>query len=109
MPETATSVKDLILNPATYDPTQFDDETRRLLRATIDYFEGVGKQELLRRDHAAEFVDDFLEFVKREKLFATFLTPAAFGGGDTNRRWDTARNAALSEIFGFYGLAYWYA
>src|SRR6266700_4193092 len=48
-------------------------------------------------------------FVKKEKLFATFLTPAAYADGDENRRWDAARNAALSEIFGFYGLAYWYA
>ncbi|MCE5290317.1 MAG: acyl-CoA/acyl-ACP dehydrogenase [Nocardiaceae bacterium] len=109
MPDIATSVKELFLNPSTYDPTQFDDETRRLLRATIDYFEGVGKQELLRRDHDAEFTADFIAFSKREKLFSTFLTPAAWAGGDPNRRWDTSRNAALSEIFGFYGLAYWYA
>ena len=29
--------------------------------------------------------------------------------GDPDKRWDTARNAALSEILGFYGLGYWYA
>ena len=32
-----------------------------------------------------------------------------YADGDPNKRWDAARNAALSEIFGFYGLAYWYA
>ena len=109
MPEIAKSVKDLFLNPRTYDPSQFDAETARLLRATIDYFEGVGKTELLRRDHDAEWVTDYLDFVKREKLFSTFLTRADYADGDENRRWDTSRNAALSEIFGFYGLAYWYA
>ena len=114
MPEIAKSVNDLFLNPRTYDPSQFDAETARLLRATIDYFEGVGKTELLRRDHDAEWVTDFLDFVKREKLFSTFLTRADYAGdnengGGENRRWDTSRNAALSEIFGFYGLAYWYA
>ena len=51
---------------------------------------------------------DFVDFVKRERLFATFLTPSEFADGDPNKRWDAARNAALSEIFGFYGLTYWY-
>ncbi|MFD4183385.1 acyl-CoA dehydrogenase family protein [Rhodococcus sp. NPDC058514] len=100
---------DLLFNPNTYDPTEFDPETRRLLRATIDWFENRGKRRLLQDDLDATWVSDFLEFVKDEKLFATFQTPAEFGDGDPNRRWDAARNAALSEIFGFYGLAYWYA
>ncbi|MFC9896183.1 acyl-CoA dehydrogenase family protein [Nocardia sp. NPDC127579] len=99
----------LLFNPATYDPQHFDAETRRLLRATIEWFESRGKARLLADDAAAVWTADFLEFVKQEKLFATFLTPAAYADGDENRRWDAARNAALSEIFGFYGLAYWYA
>ncbi|PRC57207.1 acyl-CoA dehydrogenase, partial [Mycobacterium sp. ITM-2017-0098] len=52
---------------------------------------------------------DFLDFVKKERLFATFLTPSEFAAGDANKRWDTSRNAVLSEILGFYGLSYWYA
>ncbi|GAA5083276.1 acyl-CoA dehydrogenase family protein [Nocardia iowensis] len=104
-----TSTDPLLFNPATYDPKQFDAETRRLLRATIEWFESRGKQQLLADDADAVWTADFLDFVAREKLFATFLTPAAYADGDENRRWDAARNAALSEIFGFYGLAYWYA
>ncbi len=100
---------ELLLNPSTADYAHFDPETRRLLRATIDFFEGYGKERLLDADLKAEWVADFLAFEKREKLFATFLTPAAYADGDPNRRWDAARNAALSEIFGFFGLAYWYA
>ncbi|MEU7138473.1 acyl-CoA dehydrogenase family protein [Nocardia sp. NPDC046473] len=104
-----TSTDALLFNPATYDPQQFDAETRRLLRATIEWFESRGKQQLLADDADAVWTADFLDFVAKEKLFATFLTPAAYADGDENRRWDAARNAALSEIFGFYGLAYWYA
>ncbi|WP_069167610.1 acyl-CoA dehydrogenase family protein [Nocardia altamirensis] len=104
-----TSTDALLFNPATYDPQQFDAETRRLLRATIEWFESRGKQQLLVDDADAVWTADFLDFVAKEKLFATFLTPAAYADGDENRRWDAARNAALSEIFGFYGLAYWYA
>lgn len=99
----------LLLNPHTEDFAQFDPETRRLLRATIEWFENRGKKQLLQDDLDAVWVSDFLEFVKSEKLFATFQTPSAFADGDQNRRWDGARNAALSEILGFYGLAYWYA
>lgn len=98
-----------LLNPHTYDPQEFDAETRRLLRATIDWFESRGKQRVLQDDLDSVWASDFLDFVRREKLFATFLTPAEYADGDPNRRWDAARNAALSEILGFYGLPYWYA
>ncbi len=98
----------LLFNPRTYDPQHFDEPTRRLLRATIDWFEGQGKHRLVADEMAAAWPADFVEFVKRERLFATFLTPAAYGDGDPAKRWDGARNHALSEILGFYGMAYWY-
>jgi acyl-CoA dehydrogenase len=99
----------LLFDPNTYDPSHFDPETRRQLRAVIDWFESRGKVKLLRDDLEAAWVSDFLDFIRQEKIFATFLTPSEYGGGDSNKRWDTSRNAALSEIFGFYGLSYWYA
>ncbi len=99
----------LLLNPNSFDPQQLDPESRRQLRALIDWFEERGKKRLLRDDLEATWVSDFLDFVKRERLFATFLTPSEFAEGDDNKRWDTSRNAILSEILGFYGLAYWYA
>ncbi|MBB3748085.1 acyl-CoA dehydrogenase [Mycolicibacterium sp. BK634] len=104
-----THTGELLFNPITYDPRQFDPGTRRQLRALIDWFEQRGKTRLLQDDLDAVWVADFLDFIKRERIFATFLTPTEFGLGDDNKRWDTSRNAALSEILGFYGLAYWYA
>ncbi|SDH58182.1 acyl-CoA dehydrogenase [Actinokineospora alba] len=98
----------LLFNPSDYDPRHFDAETRRLLRATIDWFEQRGKRTLVEKFHAKEFHADFLEFAAKENLFATLLTPAADAKGDPDKRWDTARVAALSEILGFYGLSYWY-
>ncbi|NKR71857.1 acyl-CoA dehydrogenase family protein [Prescottella equi] len=99
---------ELLLNPRDYDPVDLDPNTRRLLRATIAWFESRGKRRLLQDDLHAVWTGDFLDFVGHEKLLATFLTPAADSHGDPNKRWDAARNAALSEILGFYGLAYWY-
>ncbi|OBI78078.1 acyl-CoA dehydrogenase family protein [Mycobacterium sp. E740] len=103
-----TQTDGLLFNPNTYDPQQFDPETRRLLRATVDWFESQGKKRILDDDLAAQWPADFVDFVKREKLFATFLTPSEFAGDNPDKRWDAARNAALSEILGFYGLTYWY-
>src|SRR6201990_2654173 len=112
-----TQTDGLLFDPNTYDPQQFDAETRRLRPATIDFFESQGKNRLLDDDLTVRWPADFVDFVKREKLFATFLTPSEFATADETssrsteaqaKRWDAARNAALSEILGFYGLTYWY-
>jgi len=97
-----------LFNPRSYDPADFDEATRRALLATIDFFEMRGKAALKEHDHERTWYADFLEFVKRERIFATLLTPASEGEGDPDKRWDTARISAFSEITGFYGLAYWY-
>ncbi|MFD3696956.1 acyl-CoA dehydrogenase family protein [Streptomyces sp. NPDC058646] len=100
----------LLFNPRTYDPAHFDPETRRLLRATVDWFEERGKRRLIEDYRTRAWLADFLAFSAKEGLFATFLTPAPAAGEDEpDKRWDTARIAALNEIFGFYGLDYWYA
>ena len=95
---------DLLLNPRTYDPADLDPETRRLVRATIEWFESRGKTELKRVHHEREWYGDFLDFMASEKAFATFLTPGSQGGC-----WDTARICAFGELLAFYGLGYWYA
>ncbi|WP_425245674.1 acyl-CoA dehydrogenase family protein [Streptomyces sp. NEAU-NA10] len=100
----------LLFNPRTYDPAHFDPETRRLLRATVDWFEERGKRQLIEDYRSRAWLGDFLAFAAKENLFAIFLTPSsAAGEGEPDKRWDTARIAALNEIFGFYGLDYWYA
>lgn len=100
----------LLFNPSTYDPAHFDPETRRLLRATVDWFEERGKRRLIEDYRTRAWLGDFLAFAAKENLFATFLTPSsAAGEEESDKRWDTARIAALNEILGFYGLDYWYA
>ncbi|MET8759655.1 acyl-CoA dehydrogenase family protein [Lentzea sp. NPDC004782] len=96
----------MLLDPNHYDPAHLDDETRRLLRATVDWFEARGKRQLIADAQEKVWYTEFLDFVKREKLFATFCTPSSVDG---TKRWDAARNAAFSEVLGFYGLQYWYA
>src|SRR5258706_8809297 len=98
----------LLFNPRTYDPTDLDAESRRLLRATIEFFESRGKQRLKADDRDRVWYSDYLDYIAREKVFATLLTPAAEAGGEADKRWDTARICAFNEISAFYGLQYWY-
>jgi acyl-CoA dehydrogenase len=98
-----------LLNPALYDGAEFDPETRRIFLATIEWFEAKGKARLLAESYTDEWYADFIEFLRRERVFATLLTPLRDAHGVPGKRWDTARNAIFNEILGFYGLAYWYA
>lgn len=98
-----------LLHPPTYRGEPFDDETARLLRATVDWFEKRGKKKLLTDYHERVWTADFLEFAAQEGLFAAMLTPATDADGNQTKRWDTARISALSEVLAFYGLDYWYA
>ncbi len=107
-PATTTAASTSLFNPRTFDGAEFDPETRRILLATIEWFESRGKVALKAHHHDRTWYADFLEFVARERVFATLLTPAAEAGGDPDKRWDTARICAFNEITAFYGLAYWY-
>jgi acyl-CoA dehydrogenase len=98
----------VLFNPRTYDGAGLDPESRRIMLATIDFFESRGKATLKEHDHERRWYADFLEFVERERVFATLLTPAAEAGGDADKRWDTSRICAFNEITAFYGLPYWY-
>lgn len=109
MSTTVASTTARLFNPSTYDAAEFDPATQRLFRATIDWFEAKGKARLTAEVHTDTWYADFIEFLARERAFATLLTPARGGGGDPDKRWDTARNAVFNEILGFYGLTYWYA
>src|SRR3954464_726335 len=98
-----------LFNPASYDAAEFDPATRKLFRATIEWFESKGKAALTAEVRTDVWYADFIEFLARERAFATLLTPARDAQGDPDKRWDTARNAVFNEILGFYGLPYWYA
>jgi acyl-CoA dehydrogenase len=76
------------------------------MRKTIEFFEQKGKRKIKADDHEQIWYADFLEFVKKERIFATLLTPSGYG--DQDSRWDTWRICEFNEILSFYGLCYWY-
>ncbi len=96
----------LLLNPKHHDRYYPDDRSAEIMRKTIAWFEDRGLMAIKRDDYDRTWYADFLDFVKRERLFTTLLTPAGYGAADC--RWDTWRNCEFNEILAFYGLAYWY-
>ncbi len=96
----------ILLNPKAYDREYPDERSRDIMLKTIEFFEHKGKRKIKEDDHNRTWYRDFLEFQKREGIFATLLTPSAYGDADC--RWDTWRICGYNEILGFYGLAYWY-
>jgi acyl-CoA dehydrogenase len=96
----------ILLDPKNHDRPYPDSRSSEIMRKTIDFFEGKGKTKLLEDYYARPWYADFLEFVKKERIFASMCTPAGEGAPDT--RWDTWRNCEFAEILGFYGLQYWY-
>src|SRR5207245_989998 len=87
-------------------PAHADVRFNEIVRRTVDFFESRGKRKLKEDDRERTWYADFLEFQKREKVFATLLTPPEYGDGAS--RWDTSQIAAYSEVLAFYGLCYWY-
>lgn len=96
----------LLFNPNQPDRYYPDECSRQLMLKTIQFFEHKGKRKLKADDRECVWYADFLDFQRREKIFATLLTPAGYGGADC--RWDTWRNCEFNEILAFYGLGYWY-
>jgi acyl-CoA dehydrogenase len=96
----------MLLNPNKPNRYYPDQRSKEIMRKTIDFFEHKGKRKLKQDDHHQVWYADFLEFQKQEGIFATLLSPPAYGRPDS--RWDTWRNCEFNEILAFYGLAYWY-
>ena len=98
----------ILLNPKKHDREYLDEKSRDIMLKTIAFFEDKGRGKVKKDDHERTWYADFLEFQKKEKVFSTLLTPAPYGEGDPDTRWDTYRNCEFNEILAFYGLPYWY-
>jgi len=96
----------ILLNPRKLTKPYPDARSAEVMRKTVEFFEAKGKTHLKADYHAQVWYADFLDFVRRERIFATISTPAGYGAPDA--RWDTWRICEFAEILGFYGLQYWY-
>ena len=105
----------LLFNPAQYNPTYLDEETRAALVDLVGFFEAKGNEEIQQEYFAGTWYTDFIDFCAEKGLLAMMGTPSEVGrllGGEEGAaasRWDTARINEFNEILGFYSLAHWYA
>ena len=97
----------MLFNPKTAQFEHLDERSREIMQKTIDFFETKGKRRLKEEHHERVWYDDFLQFLKKEGIFYTLLTPPQYGAKGC--RWDTYRNMDFNEILSFYSLAHWYA
>lgn len=98
----------MLFNPKTKTYDHLDPVSKAIMEKTIAYFETRGKKKLKEGFHSKVWYDDFIRFLKENKVFATLLTPAAHAGDLPQARWDTARICEFNEILGFYNLSHWY-
>ena len=96
----------LLINPQKYDVKFADDRSREMMLKTIEFFEKKGLKKIKHDFHERIWPADFVEYQKKENLFADLMTPKGYGK-DT-ARWDTYRIFDFAELMGFYGMAYWY-
>ena len=97
----------MLFNPKKAQFEHLDERSREIMKKTIDFFETKGKKQLKEDHHERIWYDDFIQFLKKEGIFSTLLTPTQYGGEGC--RWDTFRNMDFNEILSFYSLAHWYA
>ena len=96
----------ILLNPKQHERPESDARSQEIMRKVIGFFENKGKSQLMADYYDRPWYSDFLEFVGKERIFASMCTPEGQGAADT--RWDTSRICEFAEILGFYGLQYWY-
>ena len=61
----------ILLNPHKPVRPYPDERSRQIMLKTISFFEEKGKQRLKEDDHERTWYADFLEFVRKEKIFFT--------------------------------------
>ena len=99
----------MLLNPKQEKFEHLDPKSREIMLKTVNFFETKGKEKLKECSHKHVWYDDFIQFLKENKIFSTLLTPDKYADdGDNDTRWDTYRNCDFNEILGFYNLSHWY-
>jgi acyl-CoA dehydrogenase len=96
----------MLLNPKKHARPYKDEKSRDIMLKTIEFLENKGLKSIKKDFHEKVWNYDFVEFMKKEKILSTLMTPTGYGAEDS--RWDTYRVCEFAEITGFYGITYWY-
>ncbi|GAB6097307.1 acyl-CoA dehydrogenase family protein [Desulfatiferula olefinivorans] len=96
----------MLLNPNRHSRPYRDEKSRDIMLKTIAFLESKGLKKIKQDYHEKVWNYDFVEFLKKENILATLMTPSGYGAEDS--RWDTYRICEFAEITAFYGITYWY-
>ncbi|MCP4040013.1 MAG: acyl-CoA dehydrogenase, partial [bacterium] len=72
----------ILLNPKHRDRPYRDARSDEIMRKTVEFFESKGRGRLLGDYYDRPWYSDFLEFVRKERIFASMCTPAGEGAAD---------------------------
>ena len=75
----------ILLNPKKYDIKHSDKRFQQIILKTIDFFENKGLKKIKDDDHQNTWYSDFLEFVKKEEIFATRICSMMIKGPSINK------------------------
>jgi acyl-CoA dehydrogenase len=75
----------ILLDPNQLDRAYPDERSAEIMRKTVGFFEAKGKEKLLADYYERPWYADFLEFVKKERIFASTGTPG--GSASSPRSW----------------------
>ena len=73
----------MLLNPNRLQRKYPDARSGEMMAATVDFFESRGKARLKHDDHERVWYSDFLNFIAKERIFASLLTPSEYGAEAT--------------------------
>jgi acyl-CoA dehydrogenase len=96
----------MLLNPNRQSRPYRDEKSRDIMLKTIAFLENKGLKKIKQDYHEKVWNYDFVEFLKKENILGTLMTPSGYGPEDS--RWDTYRICEFAEITAFYGITYWY-
>jgi acyl-CoA dehydrogenase len=68
----------MLLNPKKHVSGCSDEQSKEIMRKTINFFETKGKRKLKQDDHERVWYADFLEFVKKENIFHVYALKGSY-------------------------------
>ncbi len=86
----------ILLNPKKHNRRYPDERSRQIMIKTIAFLENKGLKKIKKDYHEKVWNYDFVEFLRKEKIFAILMTPKGYGAEDS--RWDTYRHCEFAEI-----------
>jgi len=95
-----------LLNPNSYIKSSPNPDTHEMMKKVILWFEEKGLKSIKKDFHEKNWNYDFVEFMKKEGILASLMTPEGYGNGDAT--WNSSRNTEFAEVSSFYGITYWY-